>query len=171
MFSSQICTSLKKKIQKQQSLQLFYKAFLSLTESMVQDDLCINKHHLRRRTHDMRMCFCSIKRKIWHHRIFLMNSIQYVSRLSDDSVIHSCCWQSHAFCHLQKFRVFGEAGVIHVMPMQNACNQHASKFSCIGLCVCRCVVLSSWLRKSFISPSLLTCCVCSSMGPNLYLLR
>lgn len=51
------------------------------------------------------------------------------------------------FCHLQKFRLFGDmsqAGIIHVMPEA----QHSSKFSRVGLCVCNCVVLSSWLRNS-----------------------
>lgn len=47
----------------------------SLTKSMVQNDLCINKHHLR--THDMWMCFCGIKAKIWHH-IFLTSYLQCV---------------------------------------------------------------------------------------------
>lgn len=52
------------------------------------------------------------------------------------------------FCHLQKFRLFGDmsqAGIIHVKPRA----QHSIKFSCVGLRVCNCVVLSSWLRNSF----------------------
>lgn len=52
------------------------------------------------------------------------------------------------FCHLQKFRLFrdmSQAGIIHVKPRA----QHSIKFSCAGLRVCNCVVLSSWLRNSF----------------------
>jgi len=93
----------------------------SLTECRVQNDLCINKHHLHRRTQNTWMCYCSIKANIWHHRIsltkFYPKCVQIIRRFGYSFYSFMLLTQPWFFCHLEKFRLFRR----HESSWYNSC--------------------------------------------------
>ncbi len=95
---------------------------------------------------DMWMCFCSIKAKIWHHPIFLMSSlqcVQIISRFSYSFVLLTQPWFLSSTEVLSFWR--------HEPSWYNSCHAHAEHLHPTQMCVCRCVVLSSWLRELYFS--------------------